>query len=108
MLDNLINVGEIPPKIAIFIAQSPQPQRNFELSNNAPFADFVAEELLPDFARSGALQRIPHKPSYADRVRVAWLPSFLHSTGPTYSATCWRNPQPNGRVRNARTPITNG
>jgi enterochelin esterase-like enzyme len=46
ILDNLIAAGEIPPTIAIFVAQQPQPQRNVELSNNAPFADFVAQELL--------------------------------------------------------------
>ena len=47
ILDNLIAAGEIPPMIAIFVVQRPQPQRNFELSNNAAFADFVAQELLP-------------------------------------------------------------
>jgi enterochelin esterase family protein len=52
ILDNLIADGKIPPTVAVFIAQSPQPQRNIELSNNAPFADFVAGELLPQ-VRSG-------------------------------------------------------
>jgi enterochelin esterase-like enzyme len=47
ILDNLIAAGDIPPVIGIFVAQSPQPQRNLELSNNGPFADFVANELLP-------------------------------------------------------------
>jgi enterochelin esterase-like enzyme len=51
MLDNLIAAGAVPPVLAIFIAQSPQPQRNLELSNNAPFADFVAIELLPQIRR---------------------------------------------------------
>jgi enterochelin esterase-like enzyme len=47
ILDNLITASKIPPMLAIFIGQFPQPQRNIELSNNAPFADFVAQELLP-------------------------------------------------------------
>lgn len=47
ILDNLIAAKAIPPMMAIFVVQSPQPQRNLELSNNGPFADFVANELLP-------------------------------------------------------------
>ena len=51
ILDNLIAAREIAPMIAVFIAQSPQPQRNIELSNNAPFADFIAKELLPQMRK---------------------------------------------------------
>jgi enterochelin esterase-like enzyme len=47
ILDNLIAEKKIPPVLAVFIDQSPQPQRNIELSNNQPFLDFVADELLP-------------------------------------------------------------
>jgi enterochelin esterase-like enzyme len=47
ILDNLIAEKQIPPMLAVFIDQSPQPQRNIELSNNQPFLDFVADELLP-------------------------------------------------------------
>jgi enterochelin esterase family protein len=47
ILENLVTAGEILPMMAIFIRQLPQPMRNFELGNNAPFADFVATELLP-------------------------------------------------------------
>jgi len=47
ILDNLIHAGKIPPMIAVFIDQLPQPQRNVELSNNPEFADFVARELVP-------------------------------------------------------------
>jgi len=47
ILDNLIAEKKIPPMLAVFIDQSPQPQRNIELSNNQPFLDFVADELLP-------------------------------------------------------------
>jgi enterochelin esterase-like enzyme len=45
ILDNLISAGKIPPMIAVFIDQSAR--RNLELSNNPQFADFVANELLP-------------------------------------------------------------
>jgi len=51
ILANLIAEGRIPPVTAIFIQQFPQPQRNNELSNNPPFADFVALELLPQLRR---------------------------------------------------------
>jgi enterochelin esterase family protein len=47
ILDNLIHAGKIPPMIAVFIDQLPQPKRNLELSNNPEFADFVANELVP-------------------------------------------------------------
>jgi enterochelin esterase-like enzyme len=47
ILDNLIGAGKIPPTIAVFIDQAPPPKRNLELSNNPQFADFVAQELLP-------------------------------------------------------------
>jgi enterochelin esterase family protein len=45
VLDNLIAAEKIPPMIAVFIDQSAR--RNLELSNNPQFADFVANELLP-------------------------------------------------------------
>jgi enterochelin esterase family protein len=52
ILDNLIAGGEIPPMIAVFIDQAQQPQRNIELTNNQPFLDFVANELLPKVRQS--------------------------------------------------------
>jgi len=45
ILDNLIRDGRIPPMVAVFVDQSAN--RNVELSNNPQFADFVADELLP-------------------------------------------------------------
>jgi enterochelin esterase family protein len=33
--------------ILLLVGQTPQPGRNLELGNNAPFADYVATELLP-------------------------------------------------------------
>ena len=51
ILDNLIADGKILPTIAVLVAQSAQPGRNNELSNNQPFLDFVADELLPDVRR---------------------------------------------------------
>src|SRR5581483_5868556 len=47
ILDNLIAKGKIPPMMAIFVDQAPQPQRNIELGNNDPFLNFVTDELLP-------------------------------------------------------------
>lgn len=47
ILDNLIGADKIPPTIAVFIDQLPPPKRNLELSNDPQFADFVANELLP-------------------------------------------------------------
>jgi enterochelin esterase-like enzyme len=47
ILDNLIAAERIPPIVAVFIDQAPQPQRNIELTNNRSFLDFVANELLP-------------------------------------------------------------
>ncbi|HLO00820.1 MAG TPA: alpha/beta hydrolase-fold protein [Pyrinomonadaceae bacterium] len=46
ILDNLIAAERIPPMLAIFIDQAPQPQRNIELTNNRMFLDFVVEDLL--------------------------------------------------------------
>ncbi len=51
ILDNLIADGKIPPMVAVLVAQSAQPGRNNELSNNQPFLDCVADELLPDIRR---------------------------------------------------------
>ncbi|HEY2461393.1 MAG TPA: alpha/beta hydrolase-fold protein [Candidatus Acidoferrum sp.] len=48
ILDNLIAAKKIPPTLMLLIGQSPQPQRNIELSNNQNFLDFVADELLPE------------------------------------------------------------
>src|SRR5262249_8745766 len=45
--DNLIAARRIPAMIAVFVGQSPQPQRNIELSNDPRFAAYVADELLP-------------------------------------------------------------
>lgn len=47
IVDNLIADGKIPPIIGVLVGQSPQPNRNIELSNNQPFLDFLADELLP-------------------------------------------------------------
>jgi len=47
IVDNMIADGRIPPLIVVLVGQSPQPGRNIELSNNQPFLDFVANELLP-------------------------------------------------------------
>jgi enterochelin esterase family protein len=47
ILDNLIAAKRVPPMMAVFIDQAPQPQRNIELSNNESFLEFVAGELLP-------------------------------------------------------------
>ena len=47
IVDNMIADGRIPALIVVLIGQSPQPNRNIELSNNQPFLNFVANELLP-------------------------------------------------------------
>ena len=47
VIDNMIADGKIPPIVVLLIGQSPQPNRNIELSNNQPFLDFAANELLP-------------------------------------------------------------
>ena len=47
ILENLMAAGKIPPVLAVFIHQSPQPQRNVELTNDQAFLDFVTNELLP-------------------------------------------------------------
>ncbi|MEO6390891.1 MAG: alpha/beta hydrolase-fold protein [Pyrinomonadaceae bacterium] len=47
ILDNLIADVKIPPIVAVFIDQAPQPQRNIELGNNEPFVEFVTNEVLP-------------------------------------------------------------
>lgn len=46
-LDNLTAAGKLPPVVAVFITQAPQPRRNAELTNNQYFLDFVTKELLP-------------------------------------------------------------
>ena len=47
IVDNMIADQKIPALVVVLVGQSPQPNRNIELSNNQPFLDFVANELLP-------------------------------------------------------------
>ena len=47
IIDNMIAGGRLAPLVVVLVGQSPQPMRNIELSNNQPFLDFVADELLP-------------------------------------------------------------
>lgn len=51
IVENMIADKKIPPLVVLLIAQSPQPNRNIELSNNQAFLDFVADELLPQVRR---------------------------------------------------------
>jgi enterochelin esterase family protein len=50
-LDNLTAAGKLPPVVAVFIHQAPQPRRNHELTNDDPFLNFVTDEVLPDVRR---------------------------------------------------------
>jgi len=47
ILDNLIADRRIPPMLAVFVGQSPPPERTNELANNAAFLAYVADQLLP-------------------------------------------------------------
>jgi enterochelin esterase family protein len=46
ILDNLIAKKKIPPLVAVFVKHD-GPSRNKDLSCSQPFADFLAEELVP-------------------------------------------------------------
>lgn len=61
ILDNLIAARKIPPMIAVFIDQAPQPQRNIELTNNQSFLDFVTDELLPQVRQKWRATSAPAK-----------------------------------------------
>lgn len=45
MLGRLIAAGGLPPLVGVFVCQTEE--RNLEVSCSAPFADFVAKELVP-------------------------------------------------------------
>ncbi len=47
ILDNLIAEAKIPPLVAVIIDNPTQTSRNVELPCHAPFADFLAKELVP-------------------------------------------------------------
>jgi enterochelin esterase-like enzyme len=46
ILDDLIAAGSIPPLVAVIVGHPDDTTRNFELACHAPFADFLARELL--------------------------------------------------------------
>jgi enterochelin esterase family protein len=47
ILDNLIGGGHIPPMLAIFVNNVDAVSRMFEMACNTPFANLIADELLP-------------------------------------------------------------
>lgn len=47
ILDNLIADRRIPPMIAVFVGQSPPPERTRELTSDPAFLAYVADQLLP-------------------------------------------------------------
>ncbi|HET9399617.1 MAG TPA: alpha/beta hydrolase-fold protein [Candidatus Acidoferrales bacterium] len=61
IVDNMIADGRIPPLVVVLVGQSPQPNRNIELSNNQPFLDFVADELLPQVRQRWHATADPHQ-----------------------------------------------
>jgi enterochelin esterase family protein len=61
ILDSLIAERKIPPIIALFVGQAPQPQRNIELTNNQPFLDFVVDELLPHVRQKWRITSLPQQ-----------------------------------------------
>ena len=66
MLDNLIDAGEIPPLVAVFVGNV---ERNKELPCYAPFANFLAHELVPWLRK---------------RHHVTWNPSRIVVAGSSY------------------------
>lgn len=48
LLDALIDAGRLPPTLAVFVDNPDQAARSRELPDNADFADFLADELMPD------------------------------------------------------------
>lgn len=58
ILDNLIAQGRLPPVAAVFVSEIDAETRARELPGNPAFADFLAQELLPEVQkRTGA--RVP-------------------------------------------------
>jgi enterochelin esterase family protein len=47
ILDNLLAEGRIPPMVLILVDSQGQQTRNRDLTCSAPFADFLAKELVP-------------------------------------------------------------
>ena len=54
ILDALTGTGRLPPTLAVFVSEIDPETRSRELPGNQAFADFMADELLPEIrARSG-------------------------------------------------------
>ncbi len=86
ILDNLIGQKKIPPIVAVFVYQTER--RNKELACDEKFADFVANELIPQVRKDF------HVSSDPDHVIVSGL-----SLGGLMSSFCaYRHPEVFGNV----------
>ena len=88
IVDNLIAARKVEPMMLVLVGQLPQPGRNLELGNNAPFADYVATELLPHVRSKFRVT------SEADQ--TALCGSSAGGLGATYVA--YRHPEEFGNV----------
>ncbi len=88
IVDNLIAERRVEPIILVLVGQTPQPGRNLELGNNAPFADYVATELLPHVRRKWRATSEPRQ--------TALCGSSAGGLGSTYVA--YRHPEVFGAV----------
>lgn len=61
ILDALLAAGALPPIVAVFIANPDREARSRELPGHAPFADFLAEELLPRILLETGLTHDPQR-----------------------------------------------
>ena len=108
IFDNLIHAGKIPPMIAVFIDQFPQPKRNLELSNNPEFADFVANELVPLVRKKWRATSDPAKTTLVAPAPAGWPALLLPFDIRMYSATFPRSQAHSGPARRLITRSTSG
>jgi len=59
LLDSLVAAGQLPPVVAVFVANPDREARATELPGNPRFADFMALELLPRVLAEAGLPAVP-------------------------------------------------
>lgn len=65
ILDALVKEGRLPPTLAVFVDNPDQASRSRELPDNAAFADFLADELLPDVRERIGFSPMPARTALA-------------------------------------------
>ena len=88
ILDNLLAAGKIPPLVAVFVANPSAEARIQEMACHPPFAEFLAQELIP-WVRRG--YRVASDPS-----RTAIVGSSLGGLAAAFAA--FKHPEVFGNV----------